>query len=70
MLAIESIESIIALAQKNQGWNFREYPPQRAILAGGCELIVLVPTLWRGYRCTPRRGPAQIVKLLRAANCR
>ncbi len=46
------LESMLALAQKTPGWNFREYPPQRADLPGGCELVAVPPWLWR-----PRVGP-------------
>jgi hypothetical protein len=50
-----TITELIALAQKSRGWVFRDgWPPQRAQLSATCELIVLVPTLWRG-RCRP--GP-------------
>jgi len=50
------LESLLALAQRTQGWNFREHPPQRAVLPGGCELIVVPPWLWRP-RCGPRPFP-------------
>ncbi|WP_395117735.1 hypothetical protein ACFCQI_14215 [Rhodanobacter sp. FW102-FHT14D06] len=46
------LESMLALAERSQGWNFREYPPQRMRLRGNCELIVVPPWLWR-----PRVGP-------------
>jgi len=50
----DELQNLLALALKSQGWNFREYPPQRARLHGGCELIVLPPVLWRGLKCNPR----------------
>lgn len=46
------LDNMLALAQKTPGWNFRDHPPQRADLPGGCELIVVPPWLWR-----PRVGP-------------
>lgn len=48
-----TVDELVRLAQKSPGWNMRELPPQRKTLAGGCELVMLPPTLWR-----PRaRGP-------------
>ena len=47
-----STGDLLALAQKSQGWAFREYPPQYARLTGGCVLVVVPPWLWR-----PRVGP-------------
>jgi hypothetical protein len=41
------LETILALARKSQGWNFREYPPQRVPLTARCELIVIPPWLWQ-----------------------
>jgi hypothetical protein len=49
---VTELESMLALAERSQGWNFREYPPQRMRLRGNCELIVVPPWLWR-----PRVGP-------------
>lgn len=45
-----NLESLLALALKTQGWNFREYPPQRVQISKHCELIVIPPWLWR-RRC-------------------
>lgn len=41
------LDDLLALAERSQGWNFREYPPQRMRLRGNCELIVVPPWLWR-----------------------
>ena len=43
----DEIEKLVGLAQHSRGWVFREYPPQRARLRGGCELIVIPAWLWR-----------------------
>jgi len=51
--AVDHLEALLAGAQKTRGWNNRFLPPQVLTLQGGCQLIVLVPTLWRG-RCRPR----------------
>jgi hypothetical protein len=55
-----TVSELIALAQKSPGWNFRDCPPQRITL-GYCELVVLVPTLWRGRcRALPAKTGAPI----------
>lgn len=54
---VTELESMLALAERSQGWNFREYPPQRMRLRGNCELIVVPPWLWRP-RVGPRPRPA------------
>jgi hypothetical protein len=62
----EELDRLLATAQKTPGWNFREWPPIRARL-GKCELIVIVPILWRGLRCSPRpTAPFELIPLRRA----
>jgi hypothetical protein len=61
------LETLLALAQKTQGWNFRQCPPQRTYLDGGCELIVIAPMLWRGRSRGGISGP-QFVRTVRQAN--
>jgi len=46
------LATLLKWARRSQGWPLRDYPPQFKRLASGCELIVIVPTLWR-----PRVGP-------------
>lgn len=46
------LDKLLALAERSRGWAFRECPPQRMRLRGGCELVVIPPWLWR-----PRVGP-------------
>jgi hypothetical protein len=60
------LENLLALAEKTQGWNFREYPPQYAKLIGGCELIVIPPWLWR-RRCGIARPQQSTLIRLRGA---
>jgi len=50
----DELETLLSIAQRTQGWNFREWPPQHARLAGGCELIVMPPWLWRRRIGVPR----------------
>lgn len=47
------LAALLNSAKKSPGWNGRFAPPQSVSLDGGCQLVVLVPTLWRG-RCRPR----------------
>jgi hypothetical protein len=62
------LENLLTLARRTPGWNFREHPPQRAQLHGGCELIVMPPVLWRGFRCTARpTEPCELILLYRRA---
>lgn len=61
-----SISDLLELAQKTKGWPFRDYPPQRAKLIGGCELIVIPPWLWR-RRCGIARPQQSTLIRLRGA---
>lgn len=45
----ESLDELLRWAARGKGWAFREYPPQFKTLAGGCQLVVIVPVLWRGH---------------------
>jgi hypothetical protein len=61
-----TLDELLRWAARGKGWAFREYPPQRKTLAGGCELIVVVPVLWRG-RITPRpTTPCERIEFPRA----
>lgn len=60
------LATLLKWSARGQGWAFREYPPQFKRLAGGAELVVVVPTLWRP-RCGPRKRPehTEVVDLAR-----
>lgn len=50
------LATLLRWAKRGRGWAFRERPPQFKRLAGGCVLVVVVPTLWRGV-IRPRQKP-------------
>lgn len=62
----DEIDNLIRLAARSQGWVFREYPPQRAMLCGGCELIVIPAWLWQPRPQRRHLRPAHVVPLRRA----
>jgi hypothetical protein len=45
---------------------FREYPPQRARLRGGCELIVIPAWLWRPRPRLHSVVQAEVIHMRRA----
>ena len=55
------LTSILALAQRTPGWNFRECPPQRARLQGGCELVMIPAWLWRPRSSRRRVDSTEVV---------
>ncbi|UGB39124.1 hypothetical protein [Frateuria soli] len=61
----DDLDNLLALAERTPGWNFREYPPQRARLRGNCELIVVPPWLWRSRYRGPVGQTRPPVKLRR-----
>jgi len=63
------IEKLIDLAQHSRGWVFREYPPQRARLRGGCELIVIPAWLWRPRPRLQAVVRAEVTPMRRASGC-
>jgi len=62
----ENIDVLINLAQRSRGWVFREYPPQRARLHGGCELIVIPAWLWRPRPRLQAVVRAEVIPMRRA----
>jgi len=62
----EKIDALINLAQRSRGWVFREYPPQRARLRGGCELIVIPAWLWRPRPHLQEVVRAEVIQMRRA----
>jgi len=65
----EKIDALINLAQRSRGWVFREYPPQRARLRGGCELIVIPAWLWRPRPRLQDVVRAEVIQMRRASGC-
>lgn len=63
----EKIDALIHLAQHRRGWVFREYPPQRARLLGGCELIVIPAWLWRPRPHLQTSSRAEVIQMRRTA---
>ena len=61
------LENLLAMAEKTQGWNFREWPPQRAQLTERCELIVIPPWLWRRRCGIARPSHSTLIRLRGAA---
>lgn len=62
----DELNKFLSIAQRTRGWVFREYPPQRVTLNGGCELIVLPPVLWHGLKCNPLPAePCELIPLRR-----
>lgn len=62
----DELANLLALPRKTQGWNFREYPPQRAMLTSQCELIVIPAWLWRGRPKMQPNNTAQVMLLRKA----
>jgi len=63
------LEKLIDLANHSRGWVFREYPPQRARLRGGCELIVIPAWLWRPRPRLQDVVRAEVIQMRRASGC-
>lgn len=61
------LDTLVAMAQKSPGWNFREWPPQRAQIGSGCTLIVVPPWLWRSQRGSVQRYRTQPTPMRRSA---
>jgi len=62
----DEIAKLVNLAQHSRGWAFREYPPQRARLRGGCELIVIPAWLWRPRPRLREAVQAEVIQMRRA----
>lgn len=51
------LEQLLDLTERTRGWSNRRCPPQRVMLCGNCQLIVIPAYLWRQRCGMPRAKP-------------